>query len=79
MSVQQTKRKVHWGQLFFGVLWLVGAILIFALYQTGGLSSSIPVPRVVWLVYEFLGIEMGTLVQALLSILIIVTSFPKEK
>ncbi len=57
MSVQQIKRKVHWVQLLFGVLWLVGAILIFALYQTGDLSSSIPVPRVVWLVYEFLGIE----------------------
>lgn len=77
MSEQTPKRTIQWGQLFFGLLWLAGAILIFALYQTGNLTGDIPIPRIVWLVYEFLGIELGSLVQAAISLLLIMTSFKK--
>lgn len=79
MSEQTPKRTIQWGQLFFGVLWLAGAVLIFALYQTGNLTGEIPIPRIVLLVYEFLGIEIGSLVQAAISLLLIVTSFKKTK
>lgn len=79
MSAQKSKRKVEWGQLFFGTLWLTGAALIFVLYQTGNLTGEIPIPRVVLLVYEFLGIELGSLVQAAISLLLIITSFKKTE
>lgn len=79
MSEQTPKRTIQWGQLFFGVLWLAGAVLIFALYQTGNLTGDIPIPRLLWLVYEFLGIELGSLAQVVISILLIVTSFKKPR
>lgn len=71
------KRKIQWGQLIFGLIWLIGAILIFALYKTDNLSNF-PVPRIIWIVYKALGVEIGSLVQVVLSLIIVGTSFQKK-
>lgn len=72
------KRKANWVGIVFGVLWLLMAMLVFALYMTGSLGQSFPVPRIIGWVYDLLGVFAGSIVQFIVSVLIIVTSLPKK-
>ncbi|MDL2323923.1 hypothetical protein LJC61_02055 [Ruminococcaceae bacterium OttesenSCG-928-A16] len=52
--------------------------LIFALYLTGNLGPSFPVPRFIGWVYNLLGIIPGSVIQMVLSLAIIIASLPKK-
>lgn len=58
-------------QIFIGVLWLASSALIFALYQTDGLSDSFSVPRFVAVFYDSLGVVGGSIVQAIIAALLL--------
>ncbi|MGL4667338.1 MAG: hypothetical protein ACRCWR_05355 [Saezia sp.] len=59
--------KISWGMVFFGTLWLLGAILILALFLTGSLSGSFSIPKVLSFFYEIFGVLIGSIVQIILS------------
>jgi len=73
------RTPIKWPGIVFGVIWLLMAILIFVLYQTGNLDSSFRIPRVLAIVYNTLGIVAGSIVQFIFSIFLIISSLPKKK
>lgn len=60
--------------IVIGIIWLLSAGLIFLLYSQGSLSGSFQIPRILSFFYEFLGIQIGSIVQFILSVLMIVSS-----
>lgn len=72
-------KKVKWTQLFFSVLWLLAAILIFVLFQTGSLSGSIPIPRFISWAYDLFGVTVASVIQIVLCIFSIVDSFRNKE
>ena len=59
-------------EIFFGFIWFAMSVLVLVLYFTGGLGSSIPVPKIFIFFYKILGIVPGGIVQILISGAIII-------
>lgn len=57
--------------IIIGIIWLLSAALIFLLYTQGSLSASFQIPRILSFFYDVLGIGVGSIVQLILSILVI--------
>ena len=55
-------KKRDWFGILFGTIWFLASLLILILSMTGNLNDSIPVPRVLLIVYEMLGIVPGAIV-----------------
>jgi len=72
------KSSTNWFGIIFGVIWLLMAVLIFVLYQTGNLGASFKIPRVLSFFYNILGVLWGSVVQFIFSIGVIITSLPKK-
>lgn len=61
--------------VYFGFLWLgVTAVTGYHLF-VGNEIRGIHVPRVLSLVYDWLGIEWGTVIQGVLSLIVILLGF----
>ena len=71
-------KKRDWFGIIFGVIWFLASLLILILYMTGSLNGSIPVPRILLVVYEWLGIVPGAIVQMILSALLFIFSVRKK-
>ena len=56
-------KKRDWFGILFGTIWFLASLLILILSMTGNLNDSIPVPRVLLIVYEMLGIVPGAIVD----------------
>lgn len=69
LSQEMTRRGVI---LFFGILWLASGMLVFSLYETGMLNQTFKIPRVLTFFYDVFGITVGSIVQVVLSLLVIV-------
>ncbi len=71
-------KKRDWFGILFGTIWFLASLLILILSMTGNLNDSIPVPRVLLIVYEMLGIVPGAIVQMILSALLFIFSVRKK-
>lgn len=71
-------KKRDWFGIIFGVIWFLASLLILILYMTGSLNGSIPVPRILLVIYEWLGIVPGAIVQMILSALLFIFSVRKK-
>lgn len=74
----RTKGECYTG-LFFGTIWLLMAILIFVLYQTGSLGASFSVPRFIGWLYDLAGVPIASIIQFLLSAGLIISSIKALK
>lgn len=72
-------KKRDWFGILFGTIWFLASLLILVLYMTGKLNGSIPVPKVLLIVYEKLGIVPGAIVQMVLSALLFIFSVRKRE
>lgn len=72
-------KKRDWFGILFGTIWFLASLLILILSMTGNLNDSIPVPRVLLIVYEMLGIVPGAIVQMILSALLFIFSVRKKE
>lgn len=73
------KAKRDWFGVLLGAVWFLASLLVLALYLTGNLNRTIPVPRLLLIVYEKLGIVPGAAVQMILSALLFVVSVRKKE
>lgn len=71
-------KKRDWFGIIFGVIWFLSSLLILILYMTGSLNGSIPVPRILLVIYEWLGIVPGAIIQMILSALLFIFSVRKK-
>lgn len=71
-------KKRDWFGIIFGVIWFLSSLLILILYMTGSLNGSIPVPRILLAIYEWLGIVPGAIIQMILSALLFIFSVRKK-
>ena len=71
-------KKRDWFGILFGTIRFLASLLILILSMTGNLNDSIPVPRVLLIVYEMLGIVPGAIVQMILSALLFIFSVRKK-
>lgn len=72
-------KKRDWVGTIFGAIWFLASLLILILSATGSLKGTIPVPRVLLIVYEKLGIVPGAVVQMILSALLFIFSVRKKE
>ena len=72
-------KKRDWFGILFGTIWFLASLLILILSMTGNLNDSIPIPRVLLIVYEMLGIVPGAIVQMILSALLFIFSVRKKE
>ena len=72
-------KKRDWFGILFGAIWFLASLLVLVLSMTGSLKGSIPVPRVLLIVYDKLGIVPGAIVQMILSALLFIFSVRKKE
>lgn len=66
-------KKKDWFGIIFGAIWFLASLITLALYLTGNLGTTFPVPRILALVYDVLGVVAGTVIQMVLSAFIFVS------
>ena len=71
-------KKRDWIGIILGAVWFLASLLILILDMSGNLYGSIPVPRVLLLIYEWLGIVPGAIIQMVLSALLFIFSLKKD-
>ena len=60
-------------------MWFAVTTFYFIYYQSGTLSGSITVPRIISWVYDLFGFMAGTIVQWILSLIFIIGSIRPVK
>ena len=69
------EKKKDWAGIIFGTIWFLYAAVLLALYLTGNLNGSFTVPRFLLVIYDTLGVLPGSIVQLVVSAIIVVFSF----
>ena len=72
-------RKIEWAPLIFGIIWLLMAIFIFIGVSTNNLPASFKVPVIISWIYDIFGIVAGSIIQFIVSLILIITSFSKKE
>ena len=65
------EKKKDWAGIIFGTIWFLYAAVLLALY----LNGSFKVPRLLLVIYDTLGVLPGSIVQLVVSAIIVVFSF----
>jgi len=73
------KFHISWQSLLIGLVWFTATTFYFIAYQSGTLSGSITVPRIISWVYDLFGFMVGTIVQWILSLIFIIGSIRPVK
>ena len=73
------KFHISWQSLLIGIVWFAATTFYFIAYQSGTLSGSITVPRIISWVYDLFGFMVGTIVQWILSLIFIIGSIRPVK
>ena len=73
------KFHISWQSLLIGIVWFAATTFYFIAYQSGTLSGSITVPRIISWVYDLFGFMAGTIVQWILSLIFIIGSIRPVK
>ena len=73
------KFHISWQSLLIGLVWFTATTFYFIAYQSGTLSGSITVPRIISWVYDLFGFMVGTIVQWILSLIFIISSIRPVK
>ena len=73
------KFHISWQSLLIGIVWFAATTFYFISYQSGTLSGSITVPRIISWVYDLFGFMAGTIVQWILSLIFIIGSIRPVK
>ena len=73
------KFHISWQSLLIGIVWFAVTTFYFIAYQSGTLSGSITVPRIISWVYDLFGFMAGTIVQWILSLIFIIGSIRPVK
>ena len=73
------KLHISWQSLLIGIVWFAVTTFYFISYQSGTLSGSITVPRIISWVYDLFGFMAGTIVQWILSLIFIIGSIRPVK
>ena len=73
------KLHISWQSLLIGIVWFAATTFYFIAYQSGTLSGSITVPRIISWVYDLFGFMVGTIVQWILSLIFIIGSIRPVK
>ena len=73
------KLHISWHSLLIGIVWFAVTTFYFISYQSGTLSESITVPRIISWVYDLFGFMAGTIVQWILSLIFIIGSIRPVK
>ena len=73
------KFHISWQSLLIGLVWFTATTFYFIAYQSGTLSGSITVPRIISWVYDLFGFMAGTIVQWILSLIFIIGSIRPVK
>ena len=73
------KLHISWQSLLIGIVWFSVTTFYFISYQSGTLSVSITVPRIISWVYDLFGFMAGTIVQWILSLIFIIGSIRPVK
>ena len=73
------KFHISWQSLLIGIVWFAVTTFYFIFYQSGTLSGSITVPRIISWVYDLFGFMAGTIVQWILSLIFIIGSIRPVK
>ena len=69
------EKKKDWAGIIFGTIWFLYAAVLLVLHLTGNLSGSFKVPRLLLVIYDTLGVLPGSIVQLVVSAIIVVFSF----
>ena len=73
------KFHISWQSLLIGIVWFAVTTFYFISYQSGTLSGSITVPRIISWVYDLFGFTAGTIAQWIFSLILIVLSIRPVK
>ena len=73
------KFHISWQSLLIGLVWFTATTFYFIAYQSGTLSGSITVPRIISWVYDLFGFMVGTIAQWILSLIFIIGSIRPVK
>ena len=69
------EKKKDWVGIVFGTIWFLYAAVLLVLHLTGNLSGSFKVPTFLLIIYDALGVLPGSIVQLVVSAIIVVFSF----
>lgn len=75
--MKKKKLRINWVQLFFFTLWFLAATLILVLHLTDSLDGNFMAPKAIAWLYDLLGVLVASIVQLVLSIIGIFTSFSR--
>lgn len=71
------KYHIRWKSLIIGIVWFGVALFVISAYYSGTLRSF-RIPAFLWIIYQTLGVEVGSIVQIVCSVLLIFFSFGKQ-
>ena len=69
------EKKKDWVGIVFGTIWFLYAAVLLVLHLTGNLSGCFKVPTFLLIIYDTLGVLPGSIVQLVVSAIIVVFSF----
>ena len=69
------EKKKDWLGIVFGTIWFLYAAFVLVNYLSGNLNGSFTVPRLLLVIYDTLGVLPGSIVQLVVSAIIVVFSF----
>lgn len=72
---QNMEKKKDWVGIVFGTIWFLYAAVLLVLHLTGNLRGSFKVPTFLLIIYDTLGVLPGSIVQLVVSAIIVVFSF----
>lgn len=70
---ERNNERIRYGfVLFLAMVWLTSSLLTVYLYETGLLNQTFKIPRILTFFYDVFGIRIGAIIQAVLSLGVIV-------
>ena len=68
------EKKKDWFGIVFGTIWFLYTAFILINYLSGNLNGSFTVPRLLVVIYDIFGVVPGSIVQMVVSAIVVILS-----
>ena len=68
------EKKKDWLGIVFGTIWFLYAAFVLVNYLSGNLHGSFTVPRLLVVIYDIFGVVPGSIVQMVVSAIVVIFS-----
>lgn len=68
------EKKKDWLGIVFGTIWFLYAAFVLVNYLPGNLNGSFTVPRLLVVIYDIFGVVPGSIVQMVVSAIVVIFS-----